>query len=270
MRITRRLGVLVAVPLAAVSGFGAVALTASAGDTLRGEHLWSLMHTSTAAGHLICALQDERTMMALLLTGSDPRPTPEVEAQFAQTDARIAAWRQQVRALPHIPQVTRDVLARIDEELGQLSTLRAQIRSQAAPALSSVVFQYRIAIADLAQFRDSVTNAGAAPQQIALPIHAANLLYQAAEATGQEESDVLRAAAGPTLTPAAVSSISRDRQMYGDAMEAFDTQAPDAWHERPDEAMTSPEILTAGQYEDQVSRLRADDPLKINKTVWAQ
>jgi hypothetical protein len=31
LRITRRLGVLVAVPLAAVSGFGAVALTASGG-----------------------------------------------------------------------------------------------------------------------------------------------------------------------------------------------------------------------------------------------
>ncbi|NUR58689.1 MAG: hypothetical protein HOV87_08370 [Catenulispora sp.] len=270
MRITRRLGVLVAVPLAAVSGFGAVALTASTGDTMRFEHLWSLMHTSTAAGHLICALQDERTLMALLLTGPDPRLTPEAQAQLAQTDAAIAAYRQQVRALPHTPVVTRELLARIDEELAQLSTLRAQIQAQAAPALSAVAFQYRIAIADLAQFRESVTNAGAAPQQIASPIHSANLLYQAAEATGQEEADVLRAAAGPTLTPAAVASIARDRQLYGDAMEAFDTQAPAAWHERPDEAMTSTEILTAGQLEDQVSRLGAGQQLRIDAPVWAQ
>ncbi|NUP46481.1 MAG: hypothetical protein HOW97_04095 [Catenulispora sp.] len=270
MRITRRLGVLVAVPLAAVSGFGAVALTASAGDTVRGEHLWSLMHTSTAAGHLICALQDERTMMALLLTGADPRPTPALRAQIAQTDTAIAAYRRQVAALPHIPQVTRDVLTRIDQELGELATLRSRILAQAAPALSAVVFQYRIAIADLAQFRDAVTNAGAAPQQIAGPIHAANLLYQAAEATGQEESDVLRSAAGPALTPAAVASIARDRQMFGDAMEAFDTQAPDAWHERPDEAMVSPAILTAGQLEDQIARLGAGDPLKIYPDTFAR
>jgi signal transduction histidine kinase len=270
LRITRRLGVLVAVPLAAVSGFGAVALTASAGETMRGEHLWSLMHTGTAAGQLICELQDERTMMALLLTGPDQRPTARVEAQIAQTDAAISVYRQQVRALPHTPQVTRDLLARIDEELAQLSTLRARVRAQSAPALSAVVFQYRIAIADLAAFREAVTSAGSAPQQIATKIHAANLLYQAAEATGQEESDVLRSAAGQPLTPAAVTAIARDRQGYGDAMEAFDTQAPDEWHERPDEAMTSPEILIAQQYEDQVSRLDAGDTPRIDKGVWAR
>ncbi|GAA1967062.1 sensor histidine kinase [Catenulispora subtropica] len=270
MRITRRLGVLVAVPLAAVSGFGAVALTASAGETMRGEHLWSLMHTATAAGQLICELQDERTMMALLLTGPDPRPTSDVEAQIAQTDAAIADYRRQVRALPHTPQVTRDLLARIDQELTQLSTLRAQVRSQSAPALSAVAFQYRIAIADLAAFREAVTTAGSAPQQIATKIHAANLLYQAAESTGLEETDVLRSATGQPLTPAAVAAIARDRQGYGDAMETFDIQAPAEWHERPDEAMTSPDILTAGQYEDQVSRLGAGDTLKIDKGVWAR
>ncbi|MFD0633571.1 nitrate- and nitrite sensing domain-containing protein [Catenulispora yoronensis] len=202
MRITRRLGVLVAVPLAAVSGFGAVALTASAGDTMRGEHLWSLMHTSSAAGRLICQLQDERTMMALLLTGPDPTPTAEVEAQISQTDAAIADFRAQVAALSQTPQMTRDLLARIQAELDGLAPLRTQLRSQAAPALSSVVFQYRIAIADLAQFRDSVASVGAAPQQIATKIQAANLLYQAAEATGQEESDVLRSAVGIPMTPA--------------------------------------------------------------------
>ncbi|NUR27071.1 MAG: hypothetical protein HOV83_14705, partial [Catenulispora sp.] len=270
MRITRRLGVLVAVPLAAVSGFGAVALTASTGETMRGRHLWSLMHTATAAGQLICELQDERTMMALLLTSADPRPTADVEAQIAQTDAAIAVFRQQVRALPHTPQVTRELLVRIDEELTQLGTLRTRIRAQAAPALSAVAFHYRIAIADLAQFREAVAGAGSAPQQISARIHAANLLYQAAEATGLEESDVLRSATGQPLTPAAVAAIARDRQNYDEAMEAFDTQAPDEWHERPDEAMTTPDILTAQQYEDQVSRLRPGDTLKLDKGVWAR
>ena len=144
------------------------------------------------------------------------------------------------------------------------------MRAQSAPALSAVVFQYRIAIADLAAFREAVTSAGSAPQQIAATIHAANLLYQAAEATGREESDVLRSATGQPLTPAAATAIARDRQGYGDAMEAFDTQAPDQWRERPDEAMTSPDILTAQQYEDQVSRLEAGDTPRIDKGVWAR
>ncbi len=270
MRITRRLGVLVAVPLAAVSGFGAVALDTSTGETVRSDHLWSLMHTSTAAGQLICELQDERTMMALLLTGPDPTSSTAIRSQIEQTDIAVAAFRRQVHALPKTPQVTHDLLARIDQELTQLDTLREQIRSGSAPALSSVVFQYRIAIADLAQFRDAVSNAGSAPQQIATRIHAANLLYQAAEATGQEEAEVLRSAGGLPLTPAMVTELARERRAFGDAMESFDIQAPIEWHERPDEALTSPQVTTAQQFEDRVGRLSAGDTLKIDKVAWAR
>ncbi|MFL6111577.1 MAG: nitrate- and nitrite sensing domain-containing protein [Catenulispora sp.] len=261
---------MVAVPLAAVSGFGAVALDTSTGETVRSDHLWSLMHASTAAGGLICELQDERTMMALLLTGPDPRSSTDIQKQIEQTDAAVALFRRQVHALPRTPQATRDLLARIDQELTQLDALREQIRTGSAPALSSVVFQYRIAIADLAQFRDAVSNAGSAPQQIATRIHAANLLYQAAEATGQEEAEVLRSAGGPPLTPAVVTELARERQAYGDAMEAFDIQAPAEWHQRPNEAMTSPEVTTAQRFEDGVGRLTAGDPLQIDKVAWAR
>ena len=270
MRITRRLGVLVAVPLAAVSGFGAVALTASAGEAWRSDRLWSLMHTSDAAGKLLGRLQDERTAMALLLTTRPTGITPDVENRIAQTDAALAAYRQQVKSMLRISPDTRVLLSRIDQDLEQLDTLRSQIKAQSAPALSTVTFQYRIAIADLAQLRDTVIGAGSAPQQIAARIQAAGLLYQASEATGQEESDVLRSATGLALTPAAVSAIAHDRQSYDDAMEAFDTQAPSGWSERPDQAMTSTDILTAQQYEDQISRLGPGDVLALDRNLWVE
>jgi len=270
LRITRRLGVLVAVPLAAVSGFGAVALTASAGEAMRSEHLWSLMHTSDAAGKLLSRLQDERTTMALLLTAGRTQATPDVDSQIAATDAALSAYRQQVRSMPHIPPDTRALISRIDQDLAQLSTLRAQIKAQSAPALSTVAFQYRIAIADLAQLRNSVIGAGNAPQQIAARIQASALLYQAAEATGQEESEVLRSAAGLPLTPAAVAAIAHDRQSYDDAMETFDTAAPAGWSERPDEAMTTTDILDAQQFEDQISHLGPGDLLAPDKIRWIQ
>ena len=270
MRITRRLGVLVAVPLAAVSGFGAVALTASAGQAWRSERLWSLMHTSDAAGKLLGRLQDERTAMALLLTTKQSTTTPDVENRMAQTDAALAFYRQQVRSISRMPPGTRDLLARIDQDLAQLTTLRTQIKARSAPALSTVVFQYRIAIADLAQLRAAVIGVGSAPQPIAARIEAANLLYQASEATGQEEAEVLRAADGLPLTPAAVAAIAHDRQSYDDAMEAFDTQAPAGWNERPDEAMTTSDILTAQQYEDQISQLGPGDPLAPDRNEWVR
>ncbi|MBS2534192.1 nitrate- and nitrite sensing domain-containing protein [Catenulispora sp. NF23] len=270
MRITRRLGVLVAVPLAAVSGFGAVALTASAGQAWRSERLWSLMHTSDAAGKLLCRLQDERTAMALLLTSRPARMSPDVDSRIAETDAALAVYRQQIRSMPRISPGTRNLLSRIDMDLSQLTTLRAQIKAQAAPALSTVVFQYRIAIADLDQLRTSVIGDGGASQPVATRLQAADLLYQASEATGQEESDVLRAAVGGPLTPAAFAAIAHDRQSYSDAMEAFDDQAPPGWSERPDQAMTSSAILTAQQFEDQISRLSPGDLLDPDKNLWVQ
>jgi signal transduction histidine kinase len=270
LRITRRLGVLVAVPLAAVSGFGAVALTASAGEAMRSDHLWSLMHTSDAAGKLLSRLQDERTTMALLLTAGRTLTSPDVDSQIAATDAALSAYRRQVRSMPRVPPDTRALISRIDVDLAQLSTLRTQIKAQSAPALSTVAFQYRIAIADLAQLRNSVIGAGSAPQQIAARIQASALLYQAAEATGQEESDVLRSAAGLALTPAAVATIAHDRQSYDDAMEAFDTAAPAGWSERPDEAMTTTDILDAQQFEDQISHLGPGDLLVPDKVRWVQ
>ncbi|MEZ0109876.1 signal transduction histidine kinase [Catenulispora sp. EB89] len=270
MRITRRLGVLVAVPLAAVSGFGAVALTASAGEAMRSERLWSLMHTSDAAGKLLGCLQDERTAMALQLTTHQNQLSPDVETRIAQTDAALAAYRHQVRSMPRITPGTRALLSRIDQDLTQLTALRAQIKAQAAPALSTVVFQYRIAIADLAQLRSSVIDDGSASQPIAARLQAANLLYQASEATGQEESDVLRSAVGLPLTPAAVAAIAHDRQAYDDAMEAFDTAAPAGWNERPDQAMTTADILNAQQFEDQISHLGPGDLLSPDKDMWVQ
>ena len=128
--------------------------------------------------------------------------------------------------MPRVPPDTRGLLARIDQDLVQLRTLRAQIKAASAPALSTVAFQYRIAIADLAQLRDSMIGVGSAPQPIAARMQAANLLYQASEATGQEESDVLRSAVGLPLTPAAVDAIGHDRQSYNDAMESFDSAGP--------------------------------------------
>src|SRR5947209_2218662 len=135
LRITRRLGVLVAVPLAAVSGFGAVALTASAGEAMRSEHLWSLMHTSDAAGVLLSRLQDERSAMALLLTAGRSKPATDaqtatdiqkaahIDTRIAATDAALAAYQREVRSMPRVPPATRELLTRIDQDLAQLSTL---------------------------------------------------------------------------------------------------------------------------------------------------
>jgi signal transduction histidine kinase len=208
--------------------------------------------------------------MALLLTSGRPTATADVDDRIARTDAALATYRRQVRSMPRVPPATSDLLTRIDQDLTQLTALRAQIKAQSAPALSTVAFQYRIAIADLAQLRSSMIGVGSAPQPIAARIQASDLLYQASEATGQEETDVLRAAGGEPLTQASVAAIAHDRQSYDDATEAFDTTAPAGWSERPDEAMTSADILTAEQYEDQISRLVPGNPLVPDRDLWVR
>jgi signal transduction histidine kinase len=269
LRITQKLGILVAVPLCAVSGFGALALVTSSSGAMKADRLWNLMDTADSAGALVAQLQDERTTVTAYLTA--PAGSASVTAldhQTTRTDAAISAYRDLAGRLTSVPQSTRELLQRIDSQLAALPVLRAQIRSGGAPALSAVVFQYRIAIADLLTFQGGVAQAGGAPPDIADTIRAASALAQASESTSEEEVEVLRLAIGTPLTPNAQQGITVARTGYTSGLETFAaTVAPD-WRSRPEQALAGRSVAEAARLEDLVARTPVGGRVQIDPQAW--
>ena len=81
-------------------------------------------------------------------------------------------------------------------------------RTQRA-SVSGIAFSYRILIADLLSYRESVARSGA-PTELADQIRAAAALSRAAEALGQQQAAVLRAVAARRADPRAPAGDHRD------------------------------------------------------------
>lgn len=269
MRITQKLGVLVAVPLCAVSGFGALALVTSGSQAMRAGQLWNLMNTADSAGSLTARLQDERTAVTVFLmapTGS--APVEGLDDQTSKTDAAIADYRRLSAGLHQVPQATADLLKRIDDDLTALPALRGQIRAGSAPALSAVVFQYRMAIADLMALQAGVAQAGSAPPDIAGTISAASALTGASESSGEEVEEVLRLAIGTRLTPNTQQIITVARTGYTAGLETFAAIAAPDWRARPQQALAGPAVAEAARLEDTVARTLPGGTVQIDPALW--
>src|SRR6185369_2572656 len=145
-----------------------------------------------------------------------------------------------------VPAGIADLLARIDGQIDRLGPLRADVRESPVVALSAVTFAYRTLIADLVVLREAVAQAGGAPADLASRIAAAAALSRATEFAAQQQVDVLRAVAtnGPP-TPANRQAIQANRAGQGEAMASFGQQAPVAWRDWLDHAMTGTDVLTA-------------------------
>ena len=273
MRIAQRLGILVAVPMCAVSGFGALALTASASEAVSAGRLSALLTASDAAGRLISRLQAERTGVALYLTpvtGTSQRA--HLQSLALQTDVATADYRALVAALSAVPAPTTDLLDHIDTELSALPVLRGRIVSDStaapAPALSAVMFQYRIVIADLLAFQDDIAQAGSAPPYVAVAMSAASALAHACEYSGLEEVTVLRVANGTPLTTLAQQDITVDRTGYNEAMESFAAVAAPTWTEVPDQTLRGPEAMRALFSENTIAQTPVGTRLTVNQQQW--
>lgn len=269
MRITQKLGVLVAVPLCAVSGFGALTLVGTGTAAIQAEHLWTLMNAADAAGSLAAQLQSERSAVtAYLTTPPSAGSISAWEAQTTKTDTAIDGYRALASRLQFAPPDTAALLGRITGELTALPVLRAQIRAGAAPALSAVVFQYRIVIADLLAFQGGVAQAGGASPDAADAIRAASVLAQASESSSQEEADVLRLVIGTPLTPNAQQDLTVARTGYASGLESFAETAPADSRARPQQALAGPAVTEASQLEDLVARTPVGSRVRIAPETW--
>jgi signal transduction histidine kinase len=269
VRITRKLAVLVAVPLLAVVAFAGLAVVTSAGAAVRAEQLRELVTAGAVAGELVHALQAERSAAVLVLTVRNDEVAEEFAAAVANSRQAAAGWQLASGALPELPDSARVVVARASDQLAGMDGLREQVAAGRGAA-SAVAFIYRIVIADLIAFRESLPQVGAAPAAVADRLRAAAAVSQAGEHVGRLQVAVLRAVAYGSVTPTAVQEVTAARAGFVESGLTFEALADDGWRLWWEQAATGPDALAAQRAEDEVARTPAGASLDINAWEWAQ
>ncbi|HZE39366.1 MAG TPA: nitrate- and nitrite sensing domain-containing protein [Stackebrandtia sp.] len=269
MRITKKLGLLVAVPLVAVVSFAALAVSLSGGQAARAGHLRSLVDTSAKAGELVQKLRTERAGALVAMSANPGSSVDDYIQDVDHTDQEVAAFRASRKALGAESGAAGDLLDGIDAQLDGLGTLRKSVQAQDQTA-TAVSFVYRIAIADLLSFRDSVPQAGGAPSDLADRLQAANALSRAAEYIGLEEVAVLKAADGEPLTAASQQEITAAGTGYTEAMLTFNRLAKTKWTQWFDKAQTGSDMVAAQKMERAVQQLSPGDTLDIDPSDWTR
>lgn len=262
--IARLLRLLVAVPLIAVIGFAGLALLSAASQAADADNARKLVSLSAEAGTLAHALQAERVAAAVELIRDGNAALAAFSGQVARSDAAISEFTG--RRARTTAAASASTLQRIDVDLRGLKTVRDQVRSSASASLSVIAFSYRIIIADLLAFRDSVATGTSAP--ISDDVRAASAMSQAGEAMGQQQIIVLRSLAGGALTPAGQQESANAVAQYTEASTTFLELANRAWVARWEQIGTDAQVDAAQRLQDQVSRTLPGDRLAIDADAW--
>ncbi|GAA2087669.1 hypothetical protein GCM10009801_50810 [Streptomyces albiaxialis] len=265
MRIAPRLVLLVAVPLVVAVAFAGRALTPATSQALQANRLTTMIEVAASAAELTHALQRERVAATSLVASQGT--TARFQSRTKTTDRSIERYQEQRGRVSSTPEGSGAALERIDRSLAELPALRAQVRSGSG-ALSSLAFGYRIVVADLITYRDSIAQAEGVDPGIADRIRAAAALSKAAEHLGQQQVAVARALDGGGLTPAAQRSFDATRLGYTEATGDVYTLGPSEWRSWLERSLAGPKALAAQRMEDEVGRSAAGRPLTLSWKKW--
>jgi signal transduction histidine kinase len=257
---------LVAVPLAAVLAFAALALVTTAGQSVSTRHLGALVQAAADAAGVADALQGERAAAALVLVAPGASAMNTFLDRAAVVDLAVDGYRQSRSRLSDVPARSADLLGRVDGDLAGLVALRKPVESGSPVAASATAFSYRIVIADLLSFAGSV-EAGA-PPAVADQIRAGAAVEQAQESLGEEQVAVLNANASGVLTAAAQETITGARTGFTESLVSFSGLAP-SWQGWIDQAQAGPDVLTTQRLEDRVARTPIGAPLHVDPVAWS-
>ncbi|QKW10577.1 nitrate- and nitrite sensing domain-containing protein [Streptomyces sp. NA04227] len=268
VRISRRLILLVAVPLVIAIAFAGRALTPSTGQAVQAVRLKTAIEAAEAASELTYRLQRERAEGAAQITSGGDFGERFGELARA-TDESVARYREKRAELSSMPTGTNAALDRIDQSLGGLATLRAQVRSGSS-AFSSTVFGYRIVIADLISFRDSLAQADGVNADVADHIRAAAALTEGTEHVAQQEVTVVRALAAGGFTPASLRTFEATRLGVANAYHDVATLGPEDWRTWMERTLSGPKAMAAEKLADQVGRSTSGQRLNVSRADWTK
>lgn len=264
-RIVDQLRLIVALPLVAVVVFAGVAFISTVQEVNRARTLQDLSALATDAGGLAHALQRERAAAVNVVLHNEATQQDAFQQQSMLTDDAVHKYSDQRHNLAGGGE--SDTLKRIDADLGALAKLRDQVRNDKRASVSAVAFSYRIAIADLLEYRESVARSGA-PTDLADEIRAAAALSRAAEAIGQQQAAVLRAIAAGELTPALQQEITATRTSFTEQSVAFNQLAPAEWRTWYEQAGMGDQVIAAQRLQDQVGRTAPGQRIGFESAAW--
>lgn len=267
MNLARKLALLVAVPLIAVTAYATLALYTSVGQAVSSDRLADQVALARTAGTMTRDLHQERLASLALLTGE---PTKEQRETFgrlaARTDLDAADYRGERAELSSVPSHLVDVLDRIDTALDDLPSLREQVLTGENANLSAITFRYRITSADLGILRERVSTG--APAEVADELRAASQLSRISDFVGLQEIAVLRAAQDEALTPAMDDEVRAARSGAVDAAYAFSQGAPADWKAWYDQARIGDEARAVQVMDDSVARTVPGQRVVLDTGAW--
>jgi HAMP domain-containing protein len=231
VRIRTKLGLILIVPIVALTGLAAVQLVGTSQDVMQGRDAIQYAKLADRAASLGEYLQSERTSAAVLLTASkqdQPAALSTYNDRAAKTDRQTDAYRRTREQIGKPAANLTDLLKRIDNQVGALEGLRAAVIERTAIPLSTAVFTYRSLIANLLAYRETLAN-------VAGSVDAANLARGAnaaaayTELTSQEqETGTVMLTAGDLTQAqhesllAILASKSEALRTFGNAVDAAD------------------------------------------------
>ena len=245
--------------------FAARALTPATSQAIQADRLTTMAEAASAASELTYKLQRERTAAASLMASEGSASTLKNRAQ--DTDASLARYQEKRGELSSLPDSIKASVDRVDRSVDELDPLRAQARSGSS-ALSSMAFGYRIIVADLISYRDSIAQADGVDADVADHIRATAALSEAGENLAQQQVTVLRAISDGGFTPASQRSFDATQLGYTEATSTVTTLGPSEWGTWLESTLAGPKALAAERLEDEAGRTGANQQLKMTSGKW--
>lgn len=154
-RIRSKLGLILIIPLLAVIVLAAVRLVENGQRAISADQVRSLATVSAEASTVAHTLHGERMAAARLLANPDGG-AGAYNASAAQTDTAVGAYEQARADLGTVPAVVADRLARIDDQLAGLGTIRQEILGDTEVTVGAAMLRYGVVLDDILAYQESV------------------------------------------------------------------------------------------------------------------
>ncbi|MEH1124733.1 nitrate- and nitrite sensing domain-containing protein [Micromonospora sp. CPCC 206061] len=227
-RIRTKLAIILALPIFAVTSLTALTIVSAAQRATEADQARGMVVLGGTGARLAERLQQERAAAALVFAESSrAEAVAGYQRAAAATDWLVTEFQAE-RARTRLPDTARSLLARIDDELAGLVSLRQKVVAAPDAVLSVVVFRYRAVIADVLAYRQALGQVSASAST-ANGLRAAASLSQAIESLGQLQTATIRTLAAGRLTPAGQQEIVGADTGISEALQAFSDLGPAHW-----------------------------------------
>jgi signal transduction histidine kinase len=228
LRLRTRLVLLVLLPLTASVALAAVQVVAENDAIHTEDDLSGQVHVSQSVAGLVHAVQDERDLISLYLSGGQsPTVIKSLSAAENATDAQVkafqAAQQQYSGAISALSPSAQALAVRAQARLGDLPVLRSSVVSLGD---SRPVFQaYTVVIDGLLTYDDQLAT-GTTDHTLGNLVSTLNLVRQAGEQTSQERGYLAGILGDGGQLREQQEDLIQAQATYNSAYAAFTAQAP--------------------------------------------